>query len=109
MAQRTAAGELMVIEVVTSCSGIPSKRISISASESTATPPFLTSPPATGWSHPSPHKARRRHPALPHRPTGHRMNRVEPQQGGQVKGDRQTSLPLRQEIPEPLIRGEVGK
>jgi IS5 family transposase len=38
MAKTIAAGPLIVIEVVTLSSGIPSKRISISFSESTATP-----------------------------------------------------------------------
>src|SRR6266853_1380698 len=43
IAQMTAAGELMVIEVVTLARGILSKRTSISASELMATPHLLTS------------------------------------------------------------------
>ena len=38
------AGELMVIDVVTSPSGIPSNSVSMSSSEVTATPHFPTSP-----------------------------------------------------------------
>ena len=45
-----AAGELMVIDVVTSPSGMPSKSISMSWSEVTATPHFPTSPSDSGWS-----------------------------------------------------------
>ena len=47
MAQITAAGELMVIDVVTPASGIPSKSVSMSASELMATPHFPTSPCAS--------------------------------------------------------------
>ena len=38
IASRIAAGELMVIDIVTWPSGMPSNRISMSSSESTATP-----------------------------------------------------------------------
>jgi hypothetical protein len=44
MAQMTAAGELMVIEVVTSARGILSNNTSMSASELMATPHLPTSP-----------------------------------------------------------------
>jgi hypothetical protein len=44
MAKRIGAVELIVIEVVTSPSGIPSNRISMSASVSTVTPHLPTSP-----------------------------------------------------------------
>ncbi len=45
-----AAGELMVIEVVTWSRGMPSKRVSMSRSDVTATPHFPTSPRDNGWS-----------------------------------------------------------
>ena len=45
-----AAGELIVIEVETSPSGIPAKSVSMSASESTATPSLPTSPSERWWS-----------------------------------------------------------
>ena len=50
MAQSTAAGAFMVIEVVTSPRGMPSNSTSISASDETATPPFPNSPVASGSS-----------------------------------------------------------
>jgi hypothetical protein len=50
MAKTIAAGPLIVIDVVTLSSGIPSKRISMSFSESTATPHIPTSPLARGES-----------------------------------------------------------
>jgi hypothetical protein len=50
MARRIAAGELIVIEVVISPTGIPSKSVSMSASESTATPQCPTSPREVGAS-----------------------------------------------------------
>ena len=46
IAASTGAGALMVIEVETSASGMPSKRVSMSASESMATPTWPTSPRA---------------------------------------------------------------
>ena len=48
IAQRTEAGELMVIETVTSPSGMPPKRISMSSSELMATPHLPTSPSLSG-------------------------------------------------------------
>ena len=48
MAQSTLAGELMVIEMVIFSSGMPSKRISMSSSESMATPHLPTSPSLAG-------------------------------------------------------------
>jgi hypothetical protein len=45
-----AAVELIVIEVVTSLSGRPASRRSMSSSESMATPTLPTSPSARGWS-----------------------------------------------------------
>src|SRR5438034_8137449 len=45
-----AAGELIVIDVVTWSRGIPSKRVSMSCSDVTATPHFPTSPRDNGWS-----------------------------------------------------------
>src|SRR5579862_5638479 len=50
IAQITEAGELIVIEVVTSASGILSNSVSMSASELIATPHFPTSPSDKGWS-----------------------------------------------------------
>ncbi len=50
IAQSTLAGELMVIDVVICSRGMPSKRISISSSESMATPHLPTSPSLAGWS-----------------------------------------------------------
>ena len=50
MASRTAAGALMVIDVDTLSSGMPSNSVSMSASESIATPTFPTSPSASGSS-----------------------------------------------------------
>ena len=49
-ASRMAAVELMVIEVETSSSGMPSKSASMSAREQMATPTLPTSPRARGWS-----------------------------------------------------------
>ena len=45
-----AAVELMVMEVETSSSGIPSKSRCMSSMESIATPTRPTSPAAMGWS-----------------------------------------------------------
>ncbi len=45
-----AAGALMVIDVDTLSSGMPSKRTSMSRSESMATPHTPTSPSARSWS-----------------------------------------------------------
>ena len=45
-----AAVELMVIDVETFSSGMPSNRRSMSASDDTATPTRPTSPAASGWS-----------------------------------------------------------
>ena len=45
-----AAGELMVMDVVTWSSGMPSKSSSMSARDVTATPHFPTSPSDSGWS-----------------------------------------------------------
>jgi proline racemase len=50
IAQMIAAGELMVIDVVTSASLIPSKSVSMSFSDATATPQRPTSPSLRGWS-----------------------------------------------------------
>jgi hypothetical protein len=50
IAQIGAAGELMVIEVETRSSGMPSRRISMSANELTATPHVPNSPSASGSS-----------------------------------------------------------
>ena len=50
IAKIMAAGELMVIEVVTSPSGMASNSASMSASEATDTPHFPTSPSDNGWS-----------------------------------------------------------
>ncbi|MNL84690.1 hypothetical protein D3C87_2127380 [compost metagenome] len=46
MASSTAAGALIVIEVVTRSSGMPAKSVSMSAKESIATPVLPTSPRA---------------------------------------------------------------
>ena len=50
MAQRMAAGALMVMDVVTRSMGMPSKRISMSARDETATPHLPNSPIAGGSS-----------------------------------------------------------
>jgi hypothetical protein len=50
MQKTGTAGPLMVIEVVTSPSGMPSKRTSMSAAESMATPQWPTSPSERGSS-----------------------------------------------------------
>jgi len=50
MANSIGAGPEMVIEVVSSSSGRPSNRISMSATESTATPQWPTSPRERGSS-----------------------------------------------------------
>ena len=50
MAHSTDAGELMVIETVVFSRSMPSKRISMSSSESMATPHLPTSPSLNGWS-----------------------------------------------------------
>ena len=50
MARRTAAGELIVIDVVTAPRSMPAKRSSMSARVSTATPHLPTSPSASGSS-----------------------------------------------------------
>ena len=78
MAQMTAAGELMVIEVVTSASGIWSKSTSISASELMATP------------------------HLPDFAFGKRMVGVVAHQRGQIERDGKSGLPLRKQIAKAL-------
>ncbi len=50
MASAMTAVALMVIEVVTSASGMPSKSSSKSSSVETATPSLPTSPRLMGWS-----------------------------------------------------------
>ena len=50
IAKMTAAGELMVIDVVTSPRAMPSKSRSMSASEATLTPHLPTSPCEYSWS-----------------------------------------------------------
>ena len=50
MARSTAAGALMVMEVLTWSRGMPLNRISMSWSESMATPTLPTSPMAISWS-----------------------------------------------------------
>jgi hypothetical protein len=45
-----AAGELIVIDVLTLPSGMPSKSASMSASDVTLTPHFPTSPSDSSWS-----------------------------------------------------------
>src|SRR3979411_172453 len=50
IAQIMAAGLLIVIDVVTSSRGMPSNRISMSASDETATPQVPNSPSASGSS-----------------------------------------------------------
>src|SRR5713226_3144285 len=50
IAQMTAAGELIVIDVVTLARGILSKRTSMSARELIATPHLPTSPSESAWS-----------------------------------------------------------
>jgi hypothetical protein len=50
MARMTAAGALMVMEVLTWSRGMPAKRSSMSSRESMATPTLPASPRARGWS-----------------------------------------------------------
>ena len=50
IAQIMAAGELIVIDVVTCSSGRPRSRISMSARDEMATPHLPTSPSASAWS-----------------------------------------------------------
>ena len=50
IARRIAAGALIVIEVDTFSSGMPSNSVSMSRSESMATPTLPTSPSASSWS-----------------------------------------------------------
>src|SRR5574337_388653 len=59
IAHKTEAGELMVMEDVTSPSGMPSNSVSMSASESMATPHLPTSPAEEGWSESYPIKVGR--------------------------------------------------
>ena len=54
MVKIQAAGALMVIEVETLSSGMPSNSRSMSASVSTATPVFPTSPAERAWSESQP-------------------------------------------------------
>jgi len=56
MQSRIAAGELMVIEVVMSASGMPANSVSMSASESIATPQCPISPRLVGASESCPIK-----------------------------------------------------
>ena len=56
MAKIAAAGELMVIEVLTAPRSMPEKSVSMSASVSTATPARPTSPLAKGSSESRPSK-----------------------------------------------------
>ena len=50
IAQSTEAGELMVIDTVVFSRSMPLNRISMSSSESIATPHLPTSPSLAGWS-----------------------------------------------------------
>ena len=50
MARRTPAVELIVIDVVTLSSGMPSKSVSMSSMESMATPTLPISPRLIWWS-----------------------------------------------------------
>ena len=50
IAHSTDAGELMVIETVVFSRSMPPNRISMSSSESMATPHLPTSPSLAGWS-----------------------------------------------------------
>ena len=50
IASSVEAVELMVMLVVTSCNWMPLNRVSISDSESMATPTFPTSPSLIAWS-----------------------------------------------------------
>ncbi len=59
-----AAGELIVIEVVTSSRAMPSKSTSMSASEATLTPHLPTSPREREWSGSRPIKVGRSNATL---------------------------------------------
>ena len=78
MAQMTAAGELMVMEVVTSASGIWSNSTSMSASELIATPHLPTSP------------------------SDKRVVGVISHERGQIERDGKAGLALREQIAEAL-------
>ena len=58
IAKIIAAGELIVIDVVMSPSGMPSNSVSMSASDATLTPHFPTSPSDSGWSRIAAHQRR---------------------------------------------------
>ena len=79
----------MVMETVTSPSGMPRKRISMSSSEE------------IGGA------------ALAHLAFAHRVVGVVAHQGGQVEGDRKAGLPLRQQVVVAAVgllrRGEAGE
>ena len=80
IAASTGAGALMVIEVETSPSGMPSKSVSMSARESMATPTWPTSPSAPG------------------------VVGVHPHLRGQVEGHREAGLAVLEEELEALVR-----
>ena len=89
IAQRIDAGELMVIETVTSPSGMPRNSVSMSSSDEIATPHLPTSP------------SRRR------------VIGVEAHQRRQIERHRQPGLALLQQIPIAAVgllrRGEAGE
>ncbi len=89
MAQITEAGELMVIETVTSPSGMPRKRISMSSSEEMGAPHLPTSPSLIG------------------------VVGVVAHQGGQIEGHGKAGLALGEQVVVAAVgllrRGEAGE
>src|SRR5271165_6109594 len=99
IAHRTDAGELMVIETVVFSRSMPSKRISMSSSESMATPHLPTSPS----------QVRRCHRfALADLAFAERMVAVVAHQRGQIEGDRESMAAVLQQIFIPLV-GFLGR
>ena len=84
IATRTGAGALIVIEVETRSSGMPSNTVSMSASESIATPTWPTSPAARSSSE------------------------SRPIWVGQVEGGREAGLALGEQELEALV-GRLGR
>ena len=80
IAKRIGAGELMVIDVVTAPTSMPLNSVSMSSTESTATPQRPTSPMRM------------------------RRVRIEPHERRHVEGDRQPGLSLVEEEPVALVR-----
>ena len=96
IANTIAAGELMVIDVVTSPSGMPAKSDSMSASDTTETPHFPTSPAASGWSGSRPIRVGRSKATL--RPVPPAASRCRYRRVGLVRRPESGELPHRPEL-----------